>query len=341
MHIPSYDELTPSIPDVSHSDVFAAAERVLPASGVVASRSQAAVADGASALFACLRARRSPEAAMVIARDFSPRVERHGQGCVVLDISGLGRLLGDADAIGRELDREATIRGGITVAIAPTQAAALLLSLARPGLSVARSDPAGAVAGVPLAVLQQLVELEGAVTPATAHTFDVLQRWGLKTVGEFAALPAMSLSQRVGQGGIALQRLACGLDARPLVPDPGVPRFVQRMDLEWPIEGLEPLSFVLARLLDPLSSTLERADRGAAAVRLDLRLVDRSTHVRLLQLPAATRAFSGRCCCSISSRIPRRQRSTWSRSRSTRRRRASSSIRCSSARCRRQKHWQR
>src|SRR4029078_2959100 len=75
----------------------------------------------------------------------------------------------------------------------------------------------------------------------------------------------------------------------PLVPDPGVPRFVQSMELEWPIDALEPLSFVLARLLDPLSAALERADRGAAALRLDLRLVDRTIHARVLQLPAAMR----------------------------------------------------
>ncbi|MGH9309246.1 MAG: hypothetical protein ACRD1U_07725, partial [Vicinamibacterales bacterium] len=45
----------------------------------------------------------------------------------------------------------------------------------------------------------------------------------------------------------------------------------------------------LPRLLDPLSAALERADRGAAAIRLDLRLTDRTTHARVLQLPAAMR----------------------------------------------------
>jgi hypothetical protein len=97
------------------------------------------------------------------------------------------------------------------------------------------------------------------------------------------------LSARLGQDGIALQRMARGVDAGPLVPDPDVPRFLERIELEWPIDGLEPLAFVLARLLEPLSEALERADRGAAAIHLDLRLVDRTRHVRLLQLPAAMR----------------------------------------------------
>jgi protein ImuB len=46
---------------------------------------------------------------------------------------------------------------------------------------------------------------------------------------------------------------------------------------------------VFARLLEPLSLSLERADRGAAAIRLELRLTDRSSHARLLQLPAPMR----------------------------------------------------
>src|SRR5918992_4684872 len=61
------------------------------------------------------------------------------------------------------------------------------------------------------------------------------------------------------------------------------------MELEWPLDALEPLSFVFARLLDPLAAALERADRAAAAIRLDLRLTDRTVHTRALQLPAAIR----------------------------------------------------
>src|SRR5204862_179828 len=95
--------------------------------------------------------------------------------------------------------------------------------------------------------------------------------------------------QRQGSGCVVCDVSALGHDPGPLVPDPDVPRYVERMELEWPLDTLEPLSFVLARLLDPLAAALERADRGAAAIRLDLRLVDRTTHGRVLQLPVAMR----------------------------------------------------
>jgi hypothetical protein len=66
-------------------------------------------------------------------------------------------------------------------------------------------------------------------------------------------------------------------------------RFEEAMDLEWPIEGLEPLSFVLARLLEPLSRQLDRRDRGAAVLRVSFQLVTREVHERALQLPTPIR----------------------------------------------------
>ena len=80
-----------------------------------------------------------------------------------------------------------------------------------------------------------------------------------------------------------------GEDASPLVPMEEPRPFVSRLELEWPIDGLEPLSFVLARQCDSLGSVLERADRGAVAVTTRLRLVTRTEHVRTLHLPSPIR----------------------------------------------------
>jgi hypothetical protein len=65
--------------------------------------------------------------------------------------------------------------------------------------------------------------------------------------------------------------------------------FESALALEWPIEGLEPLSFVLGRLFDPLAERLERADRGAAILHTHLHLVNRTVHARTLQLPSPLR----------------------------------------------------
>jgi protein ImuB len=299
MPIPSYDDLTPPIPDVSAGDVFDVT-RVLSFTGANRHSAidnhppQSSIHNPQS--FACLRSTRTPGALFPIAKDFSPRIQRHGPSSVVLDVSGLGRLLGDAQAIGTELHRAARERStAVHVSIAPTQAAALLLACAAarggaPPSPVVASAAPDALAPLPLAALQQVVvEAYGGADARHARAFDVLRLWGLTTIGECAALPSVDLSERMGQAGLALQAIARGIDPAPLVPDPGVPRFVQSIELEWPIEQLEALSFVLPRLLDPLALALERADRGAAAIRVDLRLADRTTHGRVLQLPAAMR----------------------------------------------------
>ena len=117
----------------------------------------------------------------------------------------------------------------------------------------------------------------------------VLARWGLHTLGELAALPPVELSERLGQDGIRWQRLARGEDTGPLVPAKEEEPFESSLELEWPVEDLEPLSFVLSRLLDPLCKRLEHRDRSAAALHLRLRLVTRALHLRSLQLPAPMR----------------------------------------------------
>lgn len=296
MRVPSYDDLAPSIPDVHPRDTFDLVARLASSveepvvRGVVAATSHAG-------LFACLRAQSSQAGALLaLARDFSPRIERHGDECLVLDVSGLGRLLGDAHGIAAELKRTAGERGvSIRLAIAPTHTAARLLTLHLEE-AVVTGDASAALASLPLNVFEHLeprIRQPGSVgtsgAPWNPRLLNVLQRWGVRSVGELAALPADGIAARFGQQGITLHRLARGIDPRPLTPDPGVPRFIQSLELEWPIDTIEPLAFVLARLLDPLALALERAGKGGAAIRLALRLVDRTTHARVLQLPAPMR----------------------------------------------------
>jgi len=50
-------------------------------------------------LFACVRAARPTPVVVELAREFSPRWQRQGPGCVVCDVSGLERLLGEPAVI--------------------------------------------------------------------------------------------------------------------------------------------------------------------------------------------------------------------------------------------------
>ena len=254
----------------------------------------------------------SPETLLSVARDFSPRIEEcsgrpstraHGAPSnverreVTLDLSGLTRLFGDAKTIAQEIRRTAADRGlRVRIAIASTRTAARLLAHHRAGITVVDAgDEAAALDELPIELLEIFAanpqpSNPGSRVPNPGTDITItLRRWGLRTLGDLAALPSDDLAARLGQDGVEWQRLARGEDPRPLVPAVPEERFEQALDLEWPIEGLEPLSFVLARLMEPLAWHLERRDRGAAVLHVRLHLVTKEVHERSLQLPAPMR----------------------------------------------------
>ncbi len=229
----------------------------------------------------------------------------------------------------RQQGRHADVRVEGRIALASTQTAATLLALGTPGLTVVMpGKEAIALAPLSINVLDAFENLSApappparapAPTPArgTRHEapsasgwhhprsthqasrgrkrapdnrqLEILTKWGIRTLGALTALSGPEIHERLGDRGVYWQSLARGLDARPMVPWVDEVPFETSLELEWPIEGLEPLSFVLARLLEPLAERLERADRGAAVLYTSLRLTSRTVFTRTLQLPAPMR----------------------------------------------------
>jgi len=231
-----------------------------------------------------------------VAREFSPRIDVCGPREITLDVSGLERLFGDARTIAGELRRTAADHGlQVRVAMAGSRTAARLLARHRAGLTIVDAgDDAAALAPLPLELLLQVRGCRPSGLPQEIDDTDAdicasFRRWGLRSLGEVAALPPADVAARLGQAGVQWQRLARGEDPAPLVPAVPEERFEQALDLEWPIDGLEPLSFVLGRLMDPLSAHLERRDRGAAVLHVRLHLVSKAVHERSLELPAPMR----------------------------------------------------
>jgi protein ImuB len=307
IRVPSYDDLTPGIPDVLDSEnvdqlaLFLRQDlnRIAPSTDPSTKKRDPSTSSTPShpsserhaALYACLRqtadGERHTDILRTIAQDFSPRVMRVSGQEILLDVSGLGRLIGEPPAIEAALTRAIAgvgLANAARAAIAPTQTAARLMATQLPGYPITR------LPDLAVAFLRPLETLPPSINHRDrARPYETFTRWGIATLGDLAALPAAELSSRLGRRGVTLQRLARGLDLRPFVPDADTPRYIGRLELEWPLDTLEPLSFVFARLLEPMSAALERADRGAAAIRLDLRLTSRETLTRVLQLPAPMR----------------------------------------------------
>jgi protein ImuB len=109
--------------------------------------------------------------------------------------------------------------------------------------------------------------------------------WGIRTLGEFAALPKADIAQRLGLEGLALWDRCVGETHRPLQQAVAAPTFAAALDCEHELETVELLLFILRRLVDRLALELESAALAAAALELRLILSDETVHAHSIRLP--------------------------------------------------------
>ena len=195
-----------------------------------------------------------PGALLQVALAHSPRVEETGAGYVYLDASGLQALFGDEPRLAERLRDAAAAKGlAIRVGIAASRLGAL--AAARLGSGATVVVPGGDTAALATAPLSLLALSEDLATR--------LARWGLRTLGELAALPTAGLFERAGAEGVQAQRLARGEDPRPLASWRPAPAFEESMECEWGLETLEP---VVERLGEMAARVCARLGaRGLAA----------------------------------------------------------------------------
>ena len=227
--------------------------------------------------------RAAQEALLEAAETVSPRIEDAGQGLAYLDLSGLERRFAGAEPeleLGRELVAAAA-RVGLPAraGIASSKLAARLAArLPASPTVVAAGDEAAFLAPLSLARLDPEPELHATLT-----------RWGVRTIGELARLPADELASRLGEAGQRLHALARGLEPQPLLPRQPPPDFREGLELEWPLVALEPFLFVARPALERLTERLERRGLGCARLLVALQLEPAGTCERAIQLPAPTR----------------------------------------------------
>jgi protein ImuB len=200
------------------------------------------------------------------AQSFSPRVEDASCDSVLLDLDGMGPLFGSVPKIARDLARRASALGfEANVAVASNPETAVLAAHGFSGVIVIpEGREAEQLGNLPLEVL-----FTGG---RDLQTLEVLQRWGIRNFHALAALPEIALSERLGQEGIRLQQLARGCSSRSLVPVEPPLIFAEAIELEYPLVLLEPLAFLLARLLDQLCARLDARALSTQELNLDLTL---------------------------------------------------------------------
>jgi protein ImuB len=115
------------------------------------------------------------------------------------------------------------------------------------------------------------------------------RRWGTRTAGAVAALPAAAVALRLGPGGAAVARLARGEDDEPFVPVLPPDALEEAIDLEYPVYEIEPLAFVLRGLIDRALARLAARSLACAGLTLRLALDPRGLDVRTVPIAAPTR----------------------------------------------------
>ena len=193
----------------------------------------------------------------------SPRVEDTALDTVVLDLEGLSGLFGADENIARELARRVAAIGlAARVAVAAKIEVAIHAARGFTGITII---PAGEER-------RRLGALPMGVLTTEAETLEILERWGVETLQALAALPVLQLSERLGQEGVRLSELARGVRQRALVLAQASSNFAEEMELDDAVEELEPLSFLLGRLLDQLCARLEARALAVRAVRVRFEL---------------------------------------------------------------------
>jgi protein ImuB len=224
-------------------------------------------------MYACLHASGNPALLVECARHFSPRIEETSSDTVLFDVRGLGALMGDAHAIARAIENRAGLP--VDIAIAADADAAILAARGLRGTTViSQGSEALVLAPLPLNLL-----------PGSSEAAELLDAWGIRTLGELAALPPLGIAARLGPEGTYLQHLAQGRAGRQLRPMGDPLLFEEEFELDDPVELMEPLSFLMARLLNDLCARLSARSLATDEIRLALTLENAAPHGCTLRLP--------------------------------------------------------
>lgn len=219
------------------------------------------------------------EALLDVALSAGPRVMEAQPGLLFLELDGLDALFPTHRGLLTALETRAREVGldPIRLGAGGTRTLAELAARWREGGQVVGSDAHEFLARLPVDLLEPDDELALR-----------LQRWGVRTLGELAALPARGLGARLGEAGVRLARRARGEDLEPFRPARPSQHFEETADCGWAIGDLEALAFPLRGVLERLVRRLRLRGLAVRRVWLELGLENGETRSREIDLAAPT-----------------------------------------------------
>jgi protein ImuB len=211
---------------------------------------------------------------------FAPRVDTEPER-VFFQVGDLGQLYPDLSAVAHAV-RARAARLGLEVRLG----IAACKGLAR---IACRTAEIAIMPAAPAAARAFLAPLPLAMLAPNSEIAEALARWGLHTIGELARLRLEDVAVRLGAAGARLVRLARAQDDEAFLPQAPADAVEEGSELDYAIDSLDPLVFVLRGLIDRALARL--ACRGLACAGLTLRLIvePRSFEIREVPLQAPTR----------------------------------------------------
>jgi protein ImuB len=216
-------------------------------------------------------------------QSFSPCMEDAAPDTALIDLEGMESLFGSLPKIACDISRRAADLGlDANVAVASNPDTAVLAARGFSGVTVVLpGKESESLGSLPVKVLFadwiEGEEWEGRKKKDeqkkdAERLLATLERWGIRDLRALAALPEIALSERLGQEGLWLRQLARGLASRTLVPVEAPAVFEEAVELEYPIVLLEPLAFLLNRLLEQICARLASRALNTQELRLTLEL---------------------------------------------------------------------
>lgn len=214
-----------------------------------------------------------------VAHTVGPRVESDDRDRVYIDCDGIRALWVSEASFAAALTARAD-RCGLDawIGIADSKLAAYL----------AARDGGGACI-VPEGRAQEFLAPRSlSLLDADSTTSSTLMSWGIRTIGDLLELPSGAVAHRLGPNGSRLLRLARGEDEAPFVGRKPPLTFDEHYELEYPVDTLEPLLFVLRRLLECVAARMQVSGVGCRQVDLVLGFDGGGGELRKISVAAPT-----------------------------------------------------
>lgn len=118
----------------------------------------------------------------------------------------------------------------------------------------------------------------------------LLERLGIRTLAEFAALAETDIRDRLGERGARLHALASGADSRPLVPQHPEPELAREIVFESPLDQADQVAFAVRQTADAVTAALAELSQVCTEVRIDLTDDDGAISSRVWMHPTSFEA---------------------------------------------------